>query len=239
MQSTIYLFRYLYEHLPPLFPPDEKEKMKHALEHLETDPTVSLDKVEETMIAFGYLVWPWNRAYQEFLALAEGEVGEHFLLPKLSVVLQEKYQEFKNYGGNLRELHSGRPAEYFTSEERAELCVALVEMQKELRNFVNQKIISIEKKKYLARVENFKQVFKKIRGKLDELVDLAEHEQDHPNLANEIRSRVKSFEYGLCYLAPNPEYHAVCESIDFFKGRKNDLNRLRGIHIPIEVDFYS
>ncbi len=239
MQSTIYLFRYLYEHLPPLFPEEERAKMRHALDHLEKDPTVSIESLEDTMVSFGYLAWPWIQAYQEFLALAEGEVGEHFLLPRLSPVLQEKYNEFKTYGGTLRELHSGRPADYFESEERVELCVALVEMQKDLHQFVDRKVMGMEKKKYLQRVEDFKKVLKEIREKLNEMVLLSEREQDHPNLANEIRARVRSFEHGLCYLAPNPDYEAVCQSVDFFKGRKIDLNHMRGAHLVPEIDFYS
>jgi len=239
MQSTIFLFRYLFEHLPPLFPTEDREKMKHALEHLEKDPTVTVESLEETMIAFGYLVWPWNQAYREFLALAEGEVGEHFLLPRLSSSIQEKYQEFKTYGGDLRELHSGRPAEYFNNEERAELCVALVDMQKDLREFVNRKILGVEQKKYLHRVEDFKKVLFDIREKLNEMISLAEKEQDHPNLSREIRARVKSFEQGLCLLAPNPDYEAVCESVEFFNGRKDDLNRFRGAHLVPEIDFYN
>lgn len=239
MQSTISLFRYLFEHLPPLFPEEDRIKMKHALEHLEKDPTVSLESVEDTMVSFGYVAWPWNQAYQEFLALAEGEVGEHFLLPCLSVGLQEKYNEFRAYGGTLRDLHSGRPAEYFTSEERVELCVALVEMHRDLLQFVNRQVVGTEKKRYFQRVENFKKVLGEIREKLNEMVLLSEREQDHPNLASEIRARVKSFEHGLCHLAPTPDYEAVCQSVDFFHGRKVDLNRLRGIHVPMEVDFYS
>lgn len=239
MQSTIYLFRYLFEHLPPLFPEEDRIKMKHALEHLENDPTVSIDSLEDTMVAFGYLAWPWNQAYQEFLALAEGEVGEHFFLPRLSPGLQEKYNEFKTYGGNLRELHSGRPAEYFENDERVELCVGLVEMQKDLREFVDRKIVGIEKKKYLNRVEDFKKVLSNIREKLNEMVVLAEKEQDHPNLANEIRERVRMFEHGLCHLAPALDCEAVCQSVDFFHGRKQDLNRMRGAHLIPEIDFYS
>ena len=239
MQSTIALFRYLFEHLPPLFPAEEKTKMRHALEHVEQDPTISVDSLEDTMVSFGYLAWPWNQAYQEFLALAEGEVGEHFLLPRLSPELQEKYVDFKAYGGNLRELHSGRPADYFESEERAELCVALVDMQNDLRQFVDRKIVGLEKKKYLERVEDFKKVLADIRTKLNEMVVLSEVEQDHPNLAKEIKARVRSFEQGLCCLAPVPDYHAVCESIEFFHGRKQDLNRLRGTHLIPEIDFYN
>jgi len=47
------------------------------------------------------------------------------------------------------------------------------------------------------------------------------------------------FEYGMCLLGPELSYHSVAESIDFFAGRKMDLNRLRGIETVKEIDFYN
>lgn len=232
MQSTIDLFDHLYKNIPPLFPPETKLKMGSALAHLQKDQTITLDHVEETMIAFGYEIWPWNQAYREFMALAETEVGEHFLIPRLSPEMQQKYQDFKKYGGTFRELHSGRPADFFTLEERNELCVKLVELQYDLREYVGREVVGVGKKHYLERVAEFKKLLKEIKGTLDHLRDLAAGEQDHPTLADEILARVEHFEHGLCLLAPELEYHAVCESIEFFKGRRSELSRMRGAHLP-------
>ena len=237
MQSTVSIFKYLFQHLPPLFPEEVKGKMKHALEHLEQDQTISLDQLEETMISFGYVAWPWNQAYKEFLAVAEGQVGEHFLLPKLSNGLQQKYGDFKAYGGTLRDLHSGRPAIFFTLEERNELCVALVEMQLELHGYVNREVTGMGREKYLRRVGEFKKLIASIKGELDDLREIASREEDHPSLAGEIRERVRGFEQGLCLLGPELQYEAVCQSKDFFAERKNHLNRMRGIHLPKILSF--
>ncbi len=239
MKSTVAIFRHLYNRLPPLFPAETANKMKHALEHLESDPSITLHEVEKTMIIFGYEIWPWNQAYREFLSLAEGKVGEHFLLPKLSKKLQAKYQEFKLSGGSLRDLHSGRPADYFGIDERNELCVALVNTQKELRDFVTREVVGLDKSKYLQRVDTFRNVLGAIKKQLNEMRILADREQDHPILANEIRERVKMFEQGLCLLAPELDYEAVCQSVDHFTGRKLDLNWMRGTHLPADVDFFG
>lgn len=239
MQSTIALFRHLYKHLPPLFPDNEKERMGHALEHLEKDQTVTMKEIEDTMIGFGHIAWPWNQAYREFLAVSEGEVGEHFLMPKLTKSAQERYLEFKAYGGSLRDLHSGHPASYFTNDERVEVSVALIDMQIDLRNYTDRKVLGTERIKYLERVKSFSDVLKSIQQKLGEMNGLAEKELDHPNLANEIRMRVRSFEEGLCLLGPELKYDAVHESIEFFEGRKKDLNRMRGIQTPLKIDFYA
>ncbi len=239
MQSTISLFRRLYNNLPPLFPDDLKKTMGEALERLESDQTATLEEIEDTMIKFGYEVWPWNKAYQEFLDVAEHEVGEKFFLPKLPPETQQKYNDFKAYGGTLRDLHSGRPAEYFTSEERVRFCVALIELQYDLRRYVEQELKGLSKKKYLARVVAFEYLLDEIKRNLDHLRQLAGNEQDHPTLVKEIRAQVRAFEEGLCLLSPEMSHEAVCQSVDFFHGRKADLNRLRGIHEPLEMDFYN
>ncbi len=239
MESTISLFRHLYDHLPPLFPDEVKQKMSHALNHLENDQTITLEEVEDTMIEFGIEAWPWNQAYKEFLALAESKVGEHFLLPKLSASLQQKYHDFKVYGGTLRDLHSGNPAQFFTSEERGEVCAALVDMQLELRVYVDHEVKGMERSRYLKRVGEFKDLLENIEQTLEHLRNLANTEQDHPTLADEIRARVRSFEHSLCLLGPELNYDAICQSADFFKERKLHLSHMKGIHVPTEVDFYT
>ena len=233
MKSTISLFHHLCKHLPPLFPSETAEKMRHALEHLEKDQTVTLEQIEQTMINFGYELWPWNQAFREFLVLAENQVGEHFLLPKLTPEMQRKYVDFKNLGGSLRELHSGRPAVFFSSEERVILCEALVDLQHELYDYAARDVSGMSKKKYLQRVEEFFKTLDKIKDKMAELRKLADAESEHPSLAAEIRAQVLAFEYGLCLLGPELRYDAICESPEFFQGRKMDLNRMRGMHLPV------
>lgn len=204
--------------------------MGHALNHLKNDPTVTLEGIEDTMIAFGYELWPWNQAFREFMLLTEEEIGEHFLMPRLSKKIEKKYHDFKQYGGTFRDLYAGQPAHFFTLEERGDLCEALIGMRTDLREYVRRDIISLNQKRYLTRVEEFKKLLGDIKQTLDHLRDLAQREQDHPSLASEIRSRVRHFEHGLCLLAPDIEYEAVCQSVGFFKGRKQELNHLKGIH---------
>lgn len=213
--------------------------MAHALERLEEGEDVTLEEIEDTMIAFGYEVWPWNQAYREFLAVAEASVGEHFLLPKLPPTLQNKFLDFKAFGGSLRDLHSGSAADYFTSDERVLLCQALVDMQIELRQYVAQEVAGLGRNRYMDRVHEFMKLSKDIQKTLDSLRMLAHNEQDHPTLADEIRSQVRAFEYGLCYLGPELDYEAVCAAPDFFKGRKSELDRMRGIHVPFKANFYA
>ena len=51
---------------------------------------------------------------------------------------------------------------------------------------------------------------------------MADDEQEHPELAAEIRSQIRAFEYGLCLLGPAHHYEAVCQAEEHFIGRKEE-----------------
>jgi hypothetical protein len=239
MQSTLQIFKYLYQHLPPLCPKEVGERIKKSLERADINSEMNIEQLENEMIKIGYEIWPWNQAYKEFLMATEDRLGEHFLLPHLGDALKEKYAEFVHHGGDLRELHSGRPADFFTNEERLELCRNLVDMQVKLREYVDRDIVGLNKKKYLQRVEGFKKMLAEIKNNLENLRKLADGEEEHPSLAQEIAAKVREFEYGLCLLGPEINYEAVCKTEEFFRGRKTELNRFKGINIPMQIDWYN
>lgn len=237
-QSTTSIFRHLYQKLPPLYPKEKKEEMQNALEQLENNKDINREQAEDTAIAFGYEVWPYNQAFKEFLAINEGKIGNDFLFPLLSLDLREKYEDFIEMGGSLKELHSGRPAEFFESVERVELCEALVEMEKKIREFTVNQIILKFKNKYLERVGEFVEILNKVRQEFKILETLAEEEQDHPVLVQEIKSKIRGFEQGLCLLGPELDFNAVCQTNEFFIDRQTHLNNLKGIHLVEEIEIY-
>ncbi len=235
-QSTISIFRHLYQHLPPLFPKEKKEEMKNALEQLENNKEVEREQAEDTAVSFGYEVWPYNQAFKEFLAINEGKMGDHFFLPLLSPDLREKYEDFLEMGGSFKELHSGRPADFFESSERVELCKVLVEMEIKLKEYTANQIVLKLKDKYFKRVDEFVEILNNIKKEFEKLESLAEGEQEHPVLVQEIKSKIRSFEEGLCLLGPDLDYSAVCQSNDFFVDRQVHLNNLKGIQLVKDID---
>jgi hypothetical protein len=240
MQPTLEIFRRLVRSLPPLVPSELRGRLKWSLLNLEHNPGTTTEQVEDTMIAFGYEVWPFRQAYQEFLSLYEARLGDHFLEPTLSPGLLARYHEFKLYGGSFKDLHSGSAAHFFESEERSELCVALVNVRRELRQYTDHQIVTIERQKFEKRVADFARVLDDITQRLGELNQLAKTEgEHHPALASQIRQQVRAFEFGLCSLGPDLNYNAVCEAPGYFRGRKSELQRLRGIHIPVELDILA
>lgn len=236
-QHTLGIFRYLVVNLPPLFPSTIAEKMENALENLDSDPCVTPEIVENTMIKFGHDLWPWLEAFRESATLIEAKLGEQFMLAHLPGRIQKRYDEYKKYGLTWRDLYTGRAAGYFEPEERGELTGALVETKNDLHRFTDREIVGLKKEKYLARVEEFKKISEKIKETLASLRRMADAEQYHPTLAEEIRGRARSYELGLCCLAPNVSFEDVARSIEFFAERKTHLNMMRGIERTVVVEF--
>lgn len=222
VQHTLTIFQRLYDELPPLVPESIVSDMRQALEQLEHNVNLTLPEIEEIMIAFGKKVWPYRRAFEETLDVYEGKLGEKFLIGRLSRPLKQRYQEFLGYGGSFRELHGAVPITFFTPEERGEFCGVLVEVRNDLRKYASQAVLTNDRGRYEDRVLEFQTILDDIEKRLETLRLMADNEQEHPELASEIRAEVKSFEYGLCLLGPRHSYAAVCNAEDHFVGRKQE-----------------
>lgn len=238
MESTIQLFVQLVDNLPPLLPDDLSYRIRKELKNIQSEP-VSLEKLEGKMIQVGYEIWPWNQAFREFLRVIEEKMGEEFLSSYLNDDLRKKYYEYRQLGMTWIDIHTGRTAAYFNEDDRLAIVSALVATHQAVKDFAIREVVGMKKESYLKKVEEFKKILIKIKNGLSGLRDLAINESDHPMLANEIMERVRSFEHGLCLLAPEFEHDDIGRAHEFFMGRKQELNRLRGIHETIEIDFYT
>ena len=145
-----------------------------------------------------------------------------FLLGILSPDLKNRYKEFKEYGGSFRDLYSGNPAEFFTKEERLLLCDAMIKINDDIHKYATQAVMTTDKVEYEKRIVEFQVVFDDIEKRLGTLRIMADSEQEHPDLAAEIRQQVLAFEYGLCLLGPPHHYDAICKAEEYYKGRKED-----------------
>lgn len=229
IQHTIYIFERLYEEVPPLVPHEIKEDMAKALEQLRNNLNLTLDELEDTMIIFGKKTWPYREAFQEMLHVYEGKLGETFFSQKLPPVMKKKYLEFRTSGGTFRDLHVGNNLSFFTSEEKQKLCEALIETKYDIKNYTVQTVLSTEEDRYRRRIDEFCQIQEDMENRLAVLSNMADEEQEHPELAREIREHIRHFEYGMCLLAPKVEYEAVCNAGLYFEGRKSYKKRHSGI----------
>lgn len=238
MEYTIKLFNQLADKLPPLVPDDLVYRIRKELKDVQTRPT-SLSDLEKIMVIIGYEIWPYRQAFKEVVRSVENRLGEEFFVSHLTADLQKKYKRYQRLNMTWSDVHSGRVAGYFIEEERVEMSAALLEMHKFIRKFAEHEMVGIHREKYLRKVEDFKETLQKIKISLENLRSLARSESEHPMLANEILSRVESFEHGLCLLAPEFEHEEVERMQEHFRGRRLELGRLRGIHESIEIDFYN
>ncbi len=220
VKHTIDIFERVMRELPPLVPKEVVIDMNHALEQIRLNFDLTLIELEDTMIIFGKQVWPYRRAFEEFVSTCEGRLGETFLLAKVSSNLKKKYKDFIVYGGDYRDLHSGAPVDFFKTKERLELGAILVEVKIDLRKHTAQEVLSTRRKEYEEKVIEFQTILDDMEKRLNSLRVMADSEQEHPQLAAEIRENIRGFEYGLTALGPHPDHHAVCNAEEYFQGRK-------------------
>lgn len=232
IQHTRAIFERLAETVPPLVPQAIRADLKQALEQVESNDTLTLEEVEATVLSFGKRLWPYRRAFDEFYDLSESELAELFLLQRLPPKMKKRYQEFLAHGGSFQDLRSGHPAMFFSIEERMKLCEILVDVSTAIRGYTKQRVASTERQRYEERIVEFQTILEDMEKRLDTLRQMAEDEQEHPDLAAEIRAQIRAFEQGLCLLGPNTSYDAVCRAEEHVVGRKVEkhMHRLSRAH---------
>ncbi len=218
---TIDLFERMCNHLPPLLPKEIVSETEHVLEQLHNDFTVSIEDIEKTIISIGKKVWPYQKAFQEFIDVAQREIGEKFLLGKLFPNLKDKYKKLKEYGVTYYDLRSGGPIDFFEEEERLIISQSIIEVDQEIQKYVRQLVLGTERKKYQNLITEFQKKLAKIEKKLANLRSIAEEDEaEYPRLVEEIKAQIKSFEMGLCLLGPNIQNQEVLQAEEFFQERK-------------------
>ena len=220
---TLAIFERIYNNLPPLVPGEIVENMAAAIEQIRSNYSLTLGELEDTMIVFGKKVWPYRRAFEELLQVYECQIAEKLFIQKASPAVRRSYEIFKTTGGVWRDLYSGAVAHVFTVEDRPGLHGIIVDVKCAINAFAAQAVVTIDRAKYEAQIEEFKEILSDIELRLQSLRRLADEEQEHPQLAAEIREHIRGFEYGLACLGPRVDYAAVCNAHEHFQGRKLEL----------------
>lgn len=222
IRHTIEIFTLLIDELPPLVPESIKKDADQAMEQIHNNFDLTLEELEKTVIVFGKKLWPYRKAFEEFFDIYETRFGEKFLIGTLPPGLKKRYMEFKEYGGTYRDLHTGNPSVFFVADERHLLCKAVIQVNEDVRLHTIQAVLAMDKVNYEKRVVEFQLILDDIEKRLDALRLMADDEQEHPELATEIRQQVLSFEYGLCLLGPPHHYDAICRAQEHYVGRKEE-----------------
>jgi hypothetical protein len=196
------------------------EDMRDALEQLEHNPHLSLQEVEDVMIVFGKRIWPYRKAFHELYAMYDGTLGEELLLQQLSHVAKKAYGEFIAHGGGYADIVVDAPAEFFDTGVRSELVDAFIQVRDVVWKHTKQAVLSVDREKYKHKIAEFARVQEDIEQTLAHLSHLADNEQEHPELATEIRAQIRGFEFGLSALGPHTRHEDVLSSIEYFAERK-------------------
>ncbi len=219
-EHTLQIFERLVQTLPPLVPEDLRDDALHAYEQAQDNMSLSEEELEDTMIAFAKRLWPYREAFLEFMRVSESHMGETFLLRHLDYPMKQKYHQFIQRGNTFRDFHVGKDLSFFTSEEKGVLCTALVQVQDDLWKFTEQHVAGVAESSYLAHIAEFKTVMADIEVRIQNLQDMADKEQEHPELAAEIRAHAKGFEHSISLLGPKLDYEAVCHAEGHFEMRR-------------------
>ncbi len=222
LQHTVFLFEKIAHDLPPLVPKKIVRDMAMALDHLQHNYQLTAEEAEATLITFGKKIWPYRQAFADWCERSAGELGESFFLGYASVHIKKRYHEFCAYGGSFRDIYGGKPAPFFTPDERVEITKALVAAARDVRAHAAQVVTSTGHDEYLERVEEFRMILGDIEIRLSTLRRMADEEQEHPELSAEIRAQVRAFEEGLCLLGVHISHEAVRSAPDHFIGRKKE-----------------
>lgn len=227
---TTMLFERLCRQIPPLVPDGIQKDMSNALEQVQENVSLTIEELEDTVIFFGKQLWPYREAFLEFYRVYEGHMGETFLMQKLDPHLKKQYRLFKEMGGTFRDFHDGGLTNLFTAEDRMSLCEILVDVNAELWDYTVQKVLSTDRTQYEERIREFQQIFEDMEAKILSLAEMADREQEHPELAAEIREHIKGFEEGISLLGPKIGYDALCD-VSHFEGRKKEKEVFRRLHV--------
>lgn len=223
IEPTINIFERMYANLPPLISEKVQKDMHLALEQVKCNPDISVEELEHTMIHFAKLVWPEMQAFQEFYNSYEARMAESIFVQKLTPMLRTRYNEYKTDKHTFKELQRGLHMNSFLDHERATVHELMVDVVCDIRAFAYQAVAHDDREHYEERIREFRKIRDEIELQLDGLRSLAEREQEHPQLAAEIREHIKGFEHGFAFLGPSVDYQAVCESHVHFAGRKQYL----------------
>lgn len=221
IKHTIAIFERMYKNMPPLVPDIVKKEIGEAMERLKNDFSITINDVEDAVIAISKKIWPYWKAFEDFFALYQEKLGEKFILGKLPLSLKKRFQEFKEHGVAYNDLRLGGPLVFFNSGEREKLIQVFVDVDEEIRGQARQLILSTEQKKYEELVLNFQNILDDIEKRLESLKLTAEDKEEHPQVADEIRAQVRGFEFGLCLLGPNTKYCELLNADDYIAERRS------------------
>ncbi len=223
-RPTLQIFRHLLQDVSEYAPPSLIGEMRDAEKTLHENGQITIDDLEQIIIHFGKKTWPYRKAFNSFLVVTEGQMGEQFFVQKLSLNTKKAYTAYIGWGGTLQELMRGRQlTDFFLAEDRLDIARAVIELRGDIRRYVTQQVQSVLQKQFEAHVTSWTLVLQRVEEDLAVLREMAEESADHPHVASEIRAHIRACEYGLCLLGPETHHETLGRGREHFEGRKMEM----------------
>ena len=219
-------FKQFVETLPPLVPPELKKEIKEMYNELIHWGTRCVEVLEELLLHYSKLVWPYKQAFQYFFRNEEKLLAQKIFLKKCSPSLRKKYKSIMLQGVSFFDIYRGRALHFFDHNHRVEIMGILTDIVEYLRCHVRQIVLGLHEKNYRKKINVFKKELNEMEQHAKELHDLL-HDKSYKNLHNEIKEYVKGYEEGLASFHKGVEKLELAYAKKHFAGRLFEQKKLR------------
>ena len=175
---------------PPLVPETAIASARAAYDQLFRQPPSYANAIEDAIIAYGRVLWPYRKAFEVFV---------------------------RNELGATADVHARAPGTT-RPETLAATCDQLVAQRTEAERVVRT-MIERDPAEYRRLIREFQALQHEIEQHLAGLRRLAERAADHPEVFSEIVETGRMFERGLARLAKEPTPKEACAAIEAYRER--------------------
>lgn len=223
VRHTLVIYETILNRLPPLVPQNVKQSLEVELDRLFRTEDVSLEEVEQSMIGYGKILWPYMKAFEEMVNLHENKMGHKFLMQKATPNVRKKYALICELGGGYHTVCHGVSLEHFDHNEKQELARLLVELKQEVRRYAMQAVLTHDRKTYEEKIEYYGKMVEEINAVIKSLKNFANvHAENHGNLARDVESKIKAIEQSLAFLGPRIDMEEIRNMPEYYQGRREE-----------------
>lgn len=222
MHYTLQLFDHLLVGAPPLTPKELIQRAWEARQQL---------KAEDELLPHLKALWPYRQAWHEWQRQIETNHARAFFLAHVPLAAKARFALFELHGGTVSDLMGGKPAGFFSADERPAIVAALSAMRRDVAAHALQALHGTGRGAYgrvLSKWHSRFTRYEQALSRLEEAIPAIASESEQ--VVREIRGFIRACDDALSALGPPVALHAVEGAAEYFLGRAKDhaaFQRLR------------
>ena len=221
------ILRTMVEDLPPCTPDPIASAIREKYDRLLRMPPAVSSEVEDVIIAFGRMLWPYRKAFEVLVRESLKTFTSRDLTRKLPADLSQRYATYATSGKSLADLlDTPNVRSHFSREDQGMLCDALAGARLLAAKRV-RRAIAEDNARYQTLVKQFLAVQHDIDQHLSALRRLAEQVIDDDEAHRMLRETIREFDRGFASLAREPKKHEVCAALESHRERAGGRRRRR------------